>query len=179
MSIVTKTGDDGETGLADGSRLPKSDSRFHAVGTVDELNAVIGEVLAEDNAMPERQHLERLQHLLFRLGADLSMPLDGKVATKRIEEGHIQEIETRISEIEAEIIPLSQFILPGGTLAASRLHVARTVCRRAERWAVTLSEFEPVSKRALTFLNRVGDYLFLAARRTNRAAGAAEVQTTY
>jgi cob(I)alamin adenosyltransferase len=178
MTIVTKTGDGGETGLVGGSRVPKSDIRLHAYGTVDELNAFLGAVLAGDVSEPIRAQLGRLQHLLFRLGADLASPKT-VTHTKRIEPAQTKEIEGWIAALESSLPPLDTFILPGGSRVAAQLHVARTVCRRAERWAVALSEFEDVNQEALIFLNRLGDYLFLAARETNRAAGGKEVIAEY
>ncbi|MDD4319909.1 MAG: cob(I)yrinic acid a,c-diamide adenosyltransferase [Candidatus Peribacteraceae bacterium] len=205
MSIVTKTGDNGDTGLVGGGRIPKSDVRLHAYGTVDELNAFLGAVLASlhfplspdpfpprgqgeslrpvppspvGEGLGVREHVQRLQHLLFRLGADLASPATVK-NTKRIGKEHTEEIEGWIRELESALPPLTQFILPGGTRAAAQLHVARTVCRRAERWTVALSEFEDVNREAIVFLNRLSDYLFLAAREMNRAAGAEEAKVIY
>lgn len=178
MSIVTRTGDNGETGLVGGSRIPKSDIRLHAYGTVDELNATLGMVLAE-GTLPEeiRRQMLRLQHLLFRLGADLAAPMT--VKTRRIENGHVKETESWIKPLEVTLSTLTSFILPGGSKAGSALHLARTICRRAERWTVALSEFEEVNGDALIFLNRVGDYLFLAARFVNREAEVRETEVQY
>lgn len=179
MSIVTRIGDNSETSLADGSRIPKSDIRLHAIGTVDELNAAVGMALAEGN-LPETlpDQLSKLQHFLFRLGADLASPMTVKDA-KRITATHTKEVEGWIDALESSIPPLAAFILHGGCRAAAQLHVTRTVCRRAERWAVALSEFEDVNREALVFLNRLGDYLFLAAREVNRGAGVEEVKVEY
>lgn len=178
MSIVTRTGDNGDTGLVGGSRVPKSDVRLHAVGTADECNAALGIVLAE--ALPAQLHeqLVALQHLLFRLGADLASPMDAKGA-KRIDASHVRNVESWIEELERTLPPLTSFILPGGSPAGSALHLARTICRRAERWAVALAEFEEVNRHALVFLNRLSDYLFLAAREANRSAGAEEQKVQY
>lgn len=178
MSIVTKTGDDGETGLVGGDRVPKSDIRLHACGTVDELNAFLGAVLAGEVPPHVRAHLERLQHLLFHLGTDVATPMAVK-NPKRVEAAHTKEVEEWIRALENTLPPLDHFILPGGCRAAAQLHVARTVCRRAERWAVALSEFEDVNREALVFLNRLSDYLFLAARETNRAAGTPDTAVRY
>lgn len=179
MSIVTKTGDGGETGLFGGKRIPKSDIRLHAYGTVDELNALLGEVLALRVSDALRPQLLRLQHLLFRLGADLAAPLEDRVQTKRIDATHIAEVEGWIDQWESSLPVLRAFILPGGSPAGSALHVARTVCRRAERWTVALSEFEQVNPSAIAFLNRLGDYLFLAARETNRGDGSEEITAEF
>ncbi|MEK7218643.1 MAG: cob(I)yrinic acid a,c-diamide adenosyltransferase [Patescibacteria group bacterium] len=187
MSIVTKTGDNGETGLVGGSRIPKSDVRLHAYGTVDELNATLGMVLAEPGLPPPlKDQLTEVQHLLFRLGADLASPMDVK-NTKRIEAVHTKELEEWIAHLEETLPPLTFFILPGGSKAGSALHLARTVCRRAERRAVALSQTssagvrpaDEVSPQALIFLNRLGDYLFLAARYANRKASIKEVGVEY
>lgn len=178
MTIVTCTGDDGTTGLVGGDRLPKSDVRLHATGTVDELNALLGTVLSGDIPDDLRLQLLRLQHLLFRLGADLSTPMHIKNG-KRVEPTHTKLVEEWIHHLEHGLPPLTAFILPGGVTAAAQLHVARTVCRRAERWAVALSEFEEVNREALLFLNRLGDYLFLAARETSRLAEAKEERAVY
>jgi len=179
MSIVTKTGDDGTTALGGGKRVMKSDLRLHAYGTVDELNSILGQVLSSDALGTNlRNDLQRLQHLLFRLGADLAAPMDVQ-NTKRIEAAHVKELETWIARLEGMFPPLTAFILPGGSEAGSLLHVARTVCRRAERWAVALSESVEVNRQALLLLNRLGDYLFLAAREANRKSGAGEVKAEY
>jgi cob(I)alamin adenosyltransferase len=179
MSIVTKTGDGGETALLGGKRVLKSDMRLHAYGTVDELNAFLGRVLAGEVPESIRSQIMRTQHLLFRLGADLAAPLEAKIETKRIDASHVGEVDQWVAELETRLPQLTHFILPGGSPNASALHVARTVCRRAERWTVALSEFEQVNPQAIIFLNRLGDFLFLAAREMNREAGAAEVIATY
>ncbi|MFA6039566.1 MAG: cob(I)yrinic acid a,c-diamide adenosyltransferase [Candidatus Peribacteraceae bacterium] len=194
MSIVTRTGDNGETGLVGGSRIPKSDVRLHAYGTVDELNAALGMALASTPLLPKGEggrgkggrgegeqitkQLISLQHLLFRLGADLASPMHVK-KTKRIEPMHTTEVEGWIEALEKKLPPLTSFILPGGSKAGGALHLARTICRRAERWTVALAEFEEVNKEAIVFLNRLGDYLFLAARGTNHDATIKEEGVEY
>lgn len=178
MSIVTKKGDSGDTGLVGGGGTSKSDIRLHAFGTVDELNALLGAVLASDVLPSTRTQLERLQHLLFHLGADLAAPISVTLE-ERINPSHVGEVEGWIATLEQSLPPLSHFILPGGSAAAARLHVARTACRRAERWAVALAMRERVNEQALVFLNRAGDYLFLAAREVNRATGGEEVKAAY
>ncbi len=185
MSIVTRTGDNGYTGLVGGSRAPKSDPRLHAIGTVDELNATLGAALAESGVAGDlRGQLQKLQHLLFRLGADLASPM-GLRKMKRIEPAQTRDIERWIKLLEKELPPLAAFILPGGTKAGSALHLARTVCRRAERWTVALSKsaglrpVDGVNPEAIIFLNRLGDYLFLAARKVNKKGGVEEQKAVY
>ena len=180
MSIVTKTGDAGQTGLYGGRRVSKDDARLHAYGTVDELNAALGLVRAEEHVPVElRSSLLQIQHQLFRLGADLATPIPGPENTKRIEPAHTKFLEALIAQSEATLSPLTAFILPGGTRAGSLLHLARTTCRRAERWTVALALHEEVHSEALIYLNRLGDCLFLFARLTNRALGATEEQVEY
>ncbi len=180
MSIVTKTGDDGTTGLFGGSRVDKDDARLHAYGTVDELNALLGLIAAEPE-LPDGMAagLLRLQHLLFRLGADLATPIDAPAVTHRVEAEHLADIEHWISELEAWVPPMQAFILPGGTRSAALLHQARTVCRRAERWLVTLKRHTAINDSALQLLNRLSDLLFLLARGANLEAGRDDVQVDY
>jgi len=180
MSIVTRTGDKGDTGLFGGKRVPKSDARLHAYGTVDELNALLGVIVA-DSRLPDvlRPAVERMQHQLFRLGADLATPMDSKAATKRMESEHVSELEEWIQTLETNLPPQKTFLLPGGHHISALLHVARTVCRRAERWTVELANREPINEHARVFLNRLSDYLFLAARHANTAAGVPDRPVQY
>ncbi len=178
ISIVTKTGDHGDTGLVGGMRVMKDDPRLHAYGTVDELNALLGVVLAEKD-LPSSLHsqLNRTQSVLFHLGATLATP---NVTSKRsITKAHVQELEEWINAMESVLPPLRQFILPGGSRIAATLHHARTVCRRAERWVITLKETEDVSADVLMYCNRLSDYLFLAARMANVSAGIEEEKLQY
>ena len=167
--IYTRTGDGGTTGLVDGSRCPKDSLRIAAIGDVDEANSALGVALA---ALPGRavvQALVRIQNDLFDLGADLATPGDDFAASPaalRIVAGQVAWIEERIDALNADLAPLASFILPGGTAAA--LHLARAVVRRAERAAVALGHAEPVNPAALAYLNRLSDYLFVAARAVNR-----------
>ncbi len=176
MKIYTKTGDAGETGLYGGPRVFKDDLRIEAYGSIDELNAILGEVRA--SAPPEAIDavLERLQHDLFVVGAQLASP---KPATKgpRIGAEQIAELERFIDQFEEQLPPLKNFILPGGTVAASRLHVARTVCRRAERRLVTFhrSSSDSVTPELLAYVNRLADLLFVLARAANHYAGCNDV----
>lgn len=172
--IYTRAGDKGETSLGDGSRVPKLDCRIGAFGTVDELNAALGVVLAEDG-LPDRlrEPLARIQNDLFDVGADLSVPY-GIGERLRIEQSHVERLEGLCDELNAELPMLKSFILPGGTAAAARLHVARTTCRRAERDALTAQNESGVNELVLAYLNRLSDFLFIAARWANKAAGREE-----
>lgn len=175
-SLSTATGDDGTTGLYGGARVSKDDARIHAYGTVDELNACLGMVLT-DVALPVvlRGQLTALQSLLFTLGADLASPEDHPHML-RITELDIAHMEAWGVQMEKELPQLRHFVLPGGNRSGADLHLARTVCRRAERHMVTLAKSEPVNVHALTFINRLSDYLFLAARACNADAGIQESQ---
>jgi cob(I)alamin adenosyltransferase len=168
--IVTRTGDDGSTGLADGSRLAKSAPRVETLGAVDELNSAIGLLLTE--AMPDelRACLDGVQHDLFDLGGELSIP--GHVI---MSEAHCRRIDDAITAFNAELPPLKEFILPGGTRAAALAHVARTACRRAERALVALVATAPVAPPMLQYINRLSDLLFVLARALNRHGGRSDV----
>lgn len=181
MTIVTKTGDKGMTGLFGGQRVSKADVRLHAYGTVDELNAVLGLARASGYCSAKLSaRLLRTQNVLFRLGADLATPRENNAArVPRIEEAQIRELESWIEELEAHLPPLRQFILPGGSHDASALHLARTVCRRAERWTVALREASGTSPETVMYLNRLSDYLFLAALQANAEQGVADVHVRY
>ena len=169
--IYTRGGDAGETSLGDGTRVPKSDPRIEAYGTVDELNAVLGVALAVDGAAEFRPWLERIQNDLFDLGADLSVPLaDERRERLRISEEHVGRLEELCDLVNARLEPLRSFVLPGGTEAAALLHVARTVCRRAERRAVALAAADSVNPLAIAYLNRLSDFLFILARAANSDA---------
>jgi cob(I)alamin adenosyltransferase len=172
--IYTRAGDAGETSLGDGTRVPKTDSRIEAYGTVDELNSAIGLVLAADPPAELRPWLERIQNELFDLGADLSVPLEDARERLRVEPAQVERLEELCDLVNARLEPLLSFVLPGGTEVAARLHVARTVCRRAERHAVALAGSAPVNPAALAYLNRLSDLLFILARAANADAGRAE-----
>ena len=169
--ITTRTGDRGETGLGDGSRVRKSSLRVRALGEVDELNSAIGLLAAEEPAPEVAQALSEIQHDLFDLGGELSIPGHAMVG-----DAQIGQLESRIEAWNAELAPLREFILPGGTRAAAAAHLARTICRRAERSLVELAEKEKVSDASLRYLNRLSDFLFIAGRRLNQAAGRGDVQ---
>jgi cob(I)alamin adenosyltransferase len=169
--ITTRTGDAGETGLGDGSRVPKDDARIAALGEVDELNSAIGLVLAEEIPVEVRATLLEVQHDLFDLGGELSIP--GHTLLK---EDRVAELEQRLEAWNKNLKPLKEFILPGGTRAAAAAHLARTVCRRAERSIVALGSRQSVSPAVRQYLNRLSDLLFVAGRVLNRAAGVGDVQ---
>ncbi|MBM3231578.1 cob(I)yrinic acid a,c-diamide adenosyltransferase [Candidatus Peregrinibacteria bacterium] len=175
-SLSTATGDDGTTGLYGGTRIAKDDVRIHAYGTVDELNACIGMVLAEP-ALPVRLRgqLTQAQSLLFTLGADLATPEDHPHML-RITALDVSRVEAWGVMLEQDLPRLRHFILPGGSRAGACLHLARTVCRRAERYMVALDTCQPVNAHAMIFMNRLSDYLFLAARACNAAEGVEETE---
>ncbi|HYD23570.1 MAG TPA: cob(I)yrinic acid a,c-diamide adenosyltransferase [Croceibacterium sp.] len=167
--IYTRTGDDGTTGLVDGSRAPKHAPRLEAVGAVDEANAVLGWALLAV-AEPFAAELPRIQNDLFDLGADLATPGDDFAPSDtalRIVPAQVEWLERRIDAANARLEPLRSFILPGGSEAAARLHLARTAVRRAERAMTALAAAEPVNPAALAYANRLSDYLFVLARAVN------------
>ncbi|MDH5822173.1 cob(I)yrinic acid a,c-diamide adenosyltransferase [Luteimonas sp. RD2P54] len=168
--IYTRTGDDGSTGLGDGSRIAKDSARVAAYGTVDEANSAIGLLLA--CALPDdvAELLTAVQHQLFDLGGELCIP--GHAA---IEDGDIERLERHMDRYNEDLPPLKEFILPGGGEAAARCHLARTIVRRAERATVTLARTEPVRPQAVGYLNRLSDLLFVLARVLARAGGHGEV----
>jgi cob(I)alamin adenosyltransferase len=168
--IYTRGGDKGETSLGDGSRTSKLDPRIRAYGIVDELNSQLGVVLAGD--LPDELHapLQRIQNQLFDVGADLSVPFDAADDKLRATQAMVDELEVLCDEHNAPLPELRSFILPGGTEAAARLHVARTVARRAELASLE-AEVNPLAR---VYLNRLSDFLFIAARRANQLAGADE-----
>ena len=179
MKIYTRTGDQGSTGLFGGARVAKDNIRVEAYGDVDELNAVIG-IARSVEMMPRIDEvLVPIQRDLFAIGALLATPDRDKMAQHlqkaRIDEGRIQELERAIDEGEAELEPLTAFIIPGGTPKAAALHVARTVCRRAERHVVRLQHDVELPPLTVIYLNRLSDLLFTLARVANRRAGAGEV----
>ena len=185
MKLYTRSGDDGDTGLFGGGRVRKDHLRVEAYGTVDELNAAIGSAAAAcDPASPVQQRLAeiltQLQSRLFDLGADLATPEGTEHEAKivRIGPEHVAAAEAWIDEIDADNEPMRSFILPGGTEAAAWLHVARTVCRRAERRVVALEREAPINRQTIIYLNRVGDLLFAMARRANADAGVEDVPWT-
>ncbi len=169
--ITTRTGDKGETGLGDGSRVPKDHPRVAALGDVDELNSALGVLLAEELPAELREALAPVQQDLLDLGGELSIP--GHTLLKP---GRVEALEKHLEAWNKQLAPLKEFILPGGTRAAAAAHLARTVCRRAERSVVALARKSKVSEDARRYLNRLSDLLFVAGRALNRAAGGGDVQ---
>jgi cob(I)alamin adenosyltransferase len=175
MKIYTRTGDSGETSLFAGGRISKGQVRVHAYGTVDELNSTIGLAVAAGLDDSLRLCLERVQSELFIVGADLATPLDADAKwIVRTSSALVTALEHEIDTWDGSLPPLKNFILPGGTLPAAYVHQARTVCRRAERWLVMLQEIEAINPEALRYLNRLSDWLFVAARMANVRAGRSE-----
>jgi cob(I)alamin adenosyltransferase len=176
MKIYTKTGDDGTTGLFSAGRIKKDAVRIKAYGDIDELNSILGFIRSEGNAELFGDSLEWLQRTLFVLGADLATPRSVKVTYEipRIIATDIPIIEKMIDRYESELAPLTQFILPGGSELASRLHLARTIARRAEREVVSLSDLENIGNAILPFINRLSDLFFVMARYANHKLGVSE-----
>lgn len=168
--IYTRTGDNGTSGLADGSRVGKDDPRMEAMGAVDELNSALGLVLTETLPEDSRVCLVDIQHDLFDLGGELSVPGHTLISAP-----HVSRLEAAIDRMNETLSPLEDFILPGGTTAAAHAHVARAICRRAERRLVTLSRAQPIAPVLLQYLNRLSDFLFVLARALNRHAGKSDV----
>lgn len=179
MSIVTKTGDTGMTGLYGSRRVSKANARINAYGTVDELNAVLGVVLAEiDLPMVIRGQLTAAQNALFIVGSDLATS-DSAVPVPRVLPEHTAAVERWITALESSLPPQRKFLLPSGSRTGALLHQARNVCRRAERCTVFLGEKESINKEVQMYLNRLGDYLFLAARSANITHGCPEMVVDY
>jgi cob(I)alamin adenosyltransferase len=167
--IYTRAGDAGETSLGDGSRVPKTDPRIEAYGTVDEVNSLLGLALATPELPDEfRPWLEQVQNDLFDVGADLSVPLDDSRERLRVTQAQVGRLEELCDLVNERLEPLRSFVLPGGGEAAARLHVARAACRRAEREAVALAESADANPVALAYLNRLSDLLFILARAAAR-----------
>jgi cob(I)alamin adenosyltransferase len=168
--IYTRTGDKGTTGLGDGSRVDKDDLRVETFGTVDELNSMVGLILASEIDDSVRVCLTRTQHELFDLGGELCMP-----GYTLVPEVCVDQLETDLDRFNEDLPPLKDFILPGGSESAARCHLARTVCRRAERLMVSLAKVEDINEISLRYLNRLSDLLFVIARVLARANGGKEV----
>ena len=168
--IYTRTGDKGETGLGDGSRVDKDSLRVEAYGTVDEVNSTVGLVLAVELPAPVRDCLTRVQHELFDLGGELCMP-----GYTLVPDSYVEGLEASLDAFNEDLPPLKDFILPGGSEAAARCHIARTIARRAERRVISLSHNEAVNEISIRYLNRLSDLLFVVARVLARHDGGSEV----
>lgn len=174
--VYTRTGDDGTTGLGVRARVRKDDARVEAYGAVDELNSALGVAVAAGLSAPLADSLGRVQQELFHLGSDLCVPPDDEAPlVPRIEPRHVEALEKTMDRLQEELEPLANFVLPGGCPAAAALHLARTICRRAERRLVTLAAAEPVGAPALKYVNRLSDALFVMARYENLVHGAPDV----
>lgn len=175
--VYTRTGDDGTTALGGGQRVAKDSLRVEAYGTIDELNSQIGAALAGGLSAPLEDTLRGIQNDLFHLGSDLCIREEDKTRrpVPRIEERHVAALEGLMDRLSAELPSLENFLLPGGTPGAARLHVARTVCRRAERVLVALAREEPVGSGTIPYVNRLSDALFVMARYENRTRGVPDV----
>lgn len=173
FKIYTKTGDDGTTGLVGGSRVKKYDVRLEAYGTVDELNASVGLIRSYKLPADAENYLLEIQNKLFNIGSRLASDEKGKAFTKKlsITEDHISFLENAIDKMEEDLPELTQFILPGGDLASAQCHVARTVCRRAERRILEFSELENVQSEIVVYINRLSDFLFVLARKLSAVSG--------
>lgn len=169
MKIYTRTGDHGETSLFGGKRVAKNDTRIEAYGTVDELNSFLGSITGFDE-------IPAIQSDLFEIGAHLASP--GTSRFPGVDESRITALEQSIDAMERELAPLTSFILPGGSAAAAQIHIARTVCRRAERRVVALEDDTPATQSTIAYLNRLSDWLFVAARFANHRAGVADMPWT-
>lgn len=168
--VYTRTGDDGTTALGAGQRVAKDSLRVQTYGTVDELNSHVGAAIASGVEPDLAKALRGIQNDLFHLGSDLCVTEEDKAAraVPRVEPRHVESLERKIDELSADLAPLENFVLPGGTPGAAQLHVARAVCRRAERLAVTLSRAEKIGDQVVVYLNRLSDLLFVMARWENR-----------
>lgn len=169
--ITTRTGDAGETGLGDGSRIAKDSARIRTLGDIDELNSALGLILAEDLPADAREILDQVQHGLFDLGGETSIPGHAMVS-----EAQVLALEARLGDWNDGLPPLKEFILPGGTRAAAAAHLARAICRRAERSLVELGRKEAIGPHARQYLNRLSDLLFVLGRVLNRHAGRGDAQ---
>jgi cob(I)alamin adenosyltransferase len=178
MKLYTKTGDSGETSLFGGKRVAKDNIRIQACGTVDELNSVLGLAIAELKSEEVKKIIVHIQNDLFETGSDLASPLENINSShhiSRITENHSIQIEKIIDDFDAKLSPLTNFILPGGIKGAAYLHLARTVCRRAEREIITLSKDEKINSQIMIYLNRLSDLLFVLARYENQINGVKEI----
>ena len=184
MKIYTKTGDSGTTGLFGGTRVPKHHIRIQSYGTLDELNSWIGLLRDQEIAPPHRERLLRIQDRLFTAGAKLAVDPEKerlKSGTDRLQiplisQADVEDLEAAIDQLDESLPPMTHFILPGGHPVVSTCHIARTVCRRAERMTTLLDEHSPVPAEILAYLNRLSDYLFVLARKLSHELGADEIK---
>jgi cob(I)alamin adenosyltransferase len=167
MKIYTKNGDKGETALIGGRRVAKDDARIEAAGQVDELSSVLGIVAAFSEDGELRETITKIQRTLFVVGADLATPAGEKIAIPRLSPSKVGELEELIDKVDADLPKIESFILPGGSKTASLMHLARTICRKAERCVVTLDRYEKVNEAIPIYLNRLSDLLFVLARSIN------------
>lgn len=176
MKIYTKSGDKGTTSLSGGTRVDKDSSRIQAIGDVDELNASLGvcRYLAQNTVFEFR--IASIQNALFDLGAELSCPEGGRIQHQRLAGSDIDTLETSIDQMTEELPPLRHFVLPGGNALSASMHMARAICRRAERSLVTLGKSENVRQVAIIYLNRLSDWLFVAARTANKLEGVEDIK---
>ncbi len=168
--IYTRTGDDGTTGLGNGDRIRKDDARIEAIGTVDELNSTIGVLAASDIQAKFIEFIANIQHRLFDLGGELSIP-----GTALLTADAVDELEQTLDRLNEALPPLKDFVLPGGAPAAAACHLARATCRRSERRLISLAAIESVNEQSIRYLNRLSDFLFVLARTLNRLDNEAEV----
>ncbi|MEX0686614.1 MAG: cob(I)yrinic acid a,c-diamide adenosyltransferase [Balneolales bacterium] len=168
MKIYTKTGDAGETSLFGGQRVSKTNTRIETCGQIDELNSTLGVARSFDLAIENEAVLEHIQNDLFVLGADLATPPSRKTKIERISESHIKHLESQIDTFQEALETLNYFILPAGSTGGATLHLARTICRRAERVCINCAEIEDISQNAVIYLNRLSDLLFVLARFENK-----------
>lgn len=174
MKVYTKTGDYGTTFLFGGKRVDKNSARIRAYGAVDELNSLIGVIIAENPSADVSKKLLRIQAELFVLGSDLATPMDVKVKIPRITKSFTTRLEKEIDKWTASLLPLKNFILPGGEKIGSKLHLARTIARRAEREIVEVTNGEKINRNTLVYINRLSDWLFVMARYVNKLDGSGE-----
>jgi cob(I)alamin adenosyltransferase len=174
--LYTRTGDQGMTRLADGQRVPKDSPRVQAYGSVDELNSWLGYALSMDLSEPLQEAVAKIQNELFDLGADLSTPQEAETSfhVPRIEQRHVDDLESLIDMLNESLSPLDNFVLPGGDRAAAALHIARAVCRRSEREVMVMSREQPIGDYVLPYINRLSDALFVMARWQNNQTGRKE-----
>lgn len=168
--IYTRTGDDGETGMADGSRVAKDDIKVSAIGDVDELNSQLGLLIVEASNAEMKDKLNRIQHILFDLGAELTLP-----EYQALDDEHVSYLENYLDQLNEQLKPLDEFILPGGSRSAAVAHVCRSVCRRVERSLVTLNRKQSINSVSMAFINRLSDLLFVIARQCCVDDGVTEV----